>query len=123
MPNSYHSSYIMAAAGRPSSGLDVSSLERLTVQYFNRGLADSTHRTYSSAQNTHLKFCTDAVLPPLPASEFVIYYFVAYLANSNLKHRTIKGYLSALRLLHIAEDLSDPFESPTELLAIYTTRY
>lgn len=35
--------------------------------------------------------------------------YVSYLAESNLKYRTIKAYLSAIRFLHIAEGESDPF--------------
>ena len=35
--------------------------------------------------------------------------FVAWLAESGLKLRTIKVYLSAVRFLHIAEGASDPF--------------
>ena len=45
----------------------------------------------------------------MPASEQVLCYFVAYLASSKLKHRTIKAYLSAVRYLHIAEGVNDPF--------------
>ena len=45
----------------------------------------------------------------MPASERVLCYFVSYLANQNLKHRTIKTYLSAVRYLHITEGANDPF--------------
>ena len=62
------------------------------------------------------------MLPPfLYLNLSYICYFVSYLASSNLKHRTIKAYLSALRFLHIAEGLSDPFESPLNHLQ-YTLR-
>ena len=88
------------AAGGSSSGLVVMSLERLTVKHFNKGLANSIRRSYSSAQNRYLRFCRDRdsmLQQPLPASESVLCYFVAHLADSSLKHCTIKVYLSAVR--------------------------
>ena len=48
----------------------------------------------------------------LPASESVVCYFAVHLANSNLKHHTIKAYLWAPRFLCIAEGFIDLFESP-----------
>ena len=35
---------------------------------------------------------------------------MSYIANSGLKHRTIKAYLSAIRHLHICEGAGDPFQ-------------
>jgi len=61
------------------------------------------------------------MLQPLPASESVLCYFVAHLANSSLKHCSIKSYLSAVRFLHIAEGFSDPFEPHLNRLQ-YTLR-
>ena len=45
----------------------------------------------------------------LPACEKTLCAFVAWLANENLKHRTIKVYLSAVRHLQVAAALPDPF--------------
>ena len=61
------------------------------------------------------------MLQPLPASESVLCYFVAHLADSSLKHCTIKAYLSAVRFLHIAEGFNDPFASHLNCLQ-YTLR-
>ncbi|MCY3927667.1 MAG: hypothetical protein OXG81_05280, partial [Acidobacteria bacterium] len=96
-------------------------MERLAFNYFTKGLADSTRRTYSSAQNGYLMFCRDAALQPLPASESTLCYFVATLARDNLKHSSIKAYLSAVRFLHIAEGFSDPFLPSLQRLQ-YTLR-
>ena len=49
-------------------------------------------------------------LRPVPASEAVLCRFVAFLGREGLKHRTIKSYLSAVRHLHIAEGVPDPFQ-------------
>ena len=82
---------------------------RVAVNYFTKGLADSTCQTYKSAENRFLMFCRDAALHPLPASGSTLCYLVATLARDNLKHSSIKAYLSAVQFLHIAEGFSDPF--------------
>lgn len=45
----------------------------------------------------------------MPATESVLCHFVSHLAEAGLKSRTLKGYLSAVRFLHIAEGRGDPF--------------
>ena len=100
---------INASIGAPAARLDIQTLDRLATSYFTKGLADYTQRSYGSAQNRFLKFCTEVGLQPVPALEQVLCYFVAYLASSKLKHRTIKAYLSAVRYLHIAEGVNDSF--------------
>lgn len=47
----------------------------------------------------------------MPASEAVLCRFVALLAETGLKCRTIKVYLSAVHFLHIEEGYGDPFSS------------
>ena len=78
-------------------------------KYFAKGLAESTLRSYNSAQRRYLDFCRRAGLRALPATEIGLCYFVAFLAKEKLKHKSIKAYLSAVRFLHIAERKSDPF--------------
>ena len=77
--------------------------------YFAKGLAPSTHKAYSSAQNQYLSFCTANQLQPIPLSEATLCQFVTELANSSLKHQSIKCYLSGIRLLQISAGLDDPF--------------
>ena len=48
---------------------------------------------------------------PLPLQENILCSFVAYLAGKNLKHRTIKAYLSGIRHLQIQKSLGNPFAS------------
>ena len=45
--------------------------------------------------------------------------FVAHLQVQNLKHRTIKSYLSAVRFLHVMEGQGNPFEGSLPF-GIYT---
>ena len=68
-----------------------------------QGLASSTHRTYSCAQEKFVNFCimTGHVSPygsPCQASEWTLCLFATYLANS-LRHSSIKVYLSAVQFL------------------------
>ena len=46
---------------------------------------------------------------PLPALETTLCHYVACLARDNLKHSSIKAYLSAIRFLHIEEGFGDLF--------------
>ena len=78
-------------------------------KFFAKGLADSTQRTYRSGQKCFLEFCEAGGFKAVPASETVLCRFVGFLAESSLKSRTIKVYLSAIRFLHIAEGAGDPF--------------
>ena len=89
--------------------LDISELEKSVRTYFSKGLAPSTQRTYKSAQDWYLKFCTESATAPLPISESQLCSYVSFLANEGLKHRSIKSYLSAICHLQIAEELGDPF--------------
>ena len=98
-----------AIAGKQSAGLDVASLDKCVDKFFAKGLADSTQRTYRSGQKCFLEFCEAGGFKAVPASETVLCRFVGFLAESSLKSRTIKVYLSAIRFLHIAEGAGDPF--------------
>ena len=43
--------------GRPPSRLDISDLEKDFAEYFQKGLADSSHWTYRFGENHYLRFC------------------------------------------------------------------
>ena len=88
--------------------LDISALDRAVDSYFRSALAPSSRRTYASAQQWYLKFCTQFSLTPLPLIEHQLCQFVSYLANDGLSHVSIKGYLAALRHLQISSGLPDP---------------
>ncbi len=74
-----------------------------------KGLAQSTHKVYSSGQKRFLDFCAAAGLRAVPADEEVLCKFAAKLASEGLRHRTIKSYMAGVRHLHIEEGLADPF--------------
>ena len=52
-----------------SSRLDIAELDNLVKKYFTKGLAESTHRSYNSAQGSYLDFCSRAGLQTIPTTE------------------------------------------------------
>ena len=79
--------------------------------YFQHAIANSTQRTYASAQSRYLSFCSQFFLQPIPVNESLLCRFVSFLAMQNISHSSIKGYLSAIRRLQIAQGLPDPLIS------------
>ena len=80
-----------------------------------QGLAPSTRRTYSCAQEKFVIFCilSGHLSPygsPCPASEWTLCLFATYLADS-LRHSSIKVYLSAVRSLHVDQGFPDLLEN------------
>ena len=61
-------------------------------------------------------FCKASAGDPYPVSEDELCWFVAYLADSNLKHQMIKLYLSAIRFGQIMAGFGDPFVSSMPIL-------
>ena len=68
--------------------------------YFQSALAPTSQRTYSSAQQSYLRF-----FEPLPVAE---HQFASNLANEKLAHAPIKSYLSVIRHMQISSGLPDP---------------
>ena len=92
--------------------LDISALESTVQFYFNRGLAPSTQRTYRSAHNRYLKFCSSFnISNPVPLTENGLCAYVSFLAKEGIKYQSVKAYLSALRFLQISVGLPDPYAS------------
>ena len=85
-------------------------MEEAVQEFFAKGLADSTKRTYKAGKERYLKFCEQTGAAPLPVVNSVLCAFVAYLALEGLKHGSIKVYLSAVRHMQITEGMPDPFE-------------
>ena len=77
-----------------------SVLDRLLVLYQSLGVAPSTRRTYKTGVRSYLLFCDQFTIPPFPASSLTLCYFCSYIA-SHVSHKTIKVYLSGIRLEHL----------------------
>ena len=103
---------LSSANARP--GTQLSTLQIKAQDYFARGLADSSHRTYTSAQRQFLQFCRDFSLDPLPASEDTLLLFSTHLAQ-RIKPQSIQVYLAAVRSLHVAQGLPNPLHPGLKL--------
>ena len=90
----------------------VSSLDQKWQYLLSKSLADSTQKTYCSAQKCFVEFCIQFSLfnrngSVLPAFELTILRFIGVLSERR-QPSTIRTYLSAVRSLHIIHGFSDP---------------
>ena len=83
-------------------GLDSNQLHIAVQQYFIKGLAWSTHKTYHAGQNHYLQFCQKLGVAPVPTSERTLLMFTAHLAKEGIVHASIKTYLVAICYLHVS---------------------
>lgn len=82
--------------------------------YTCQALAPSTRKVYSAGVSHYLDFCGLHHHKPVPASEQTLAEFVAYLADVvRCAPVTIKGYLSAVRNLHVEQGAGNPFLEAT----------
>lgn len=94
----------------PQSNITVTlgDLDADINHYLNLSIAASTEQTYSSAEKGFLDFCS--LYRPtsgryLPTVEDTLTQYAAFLARS-IKYSSIKGYLAAVRHLHIRRDFT-----------------
>ena len=89
--------------------MDLVSLAQAVQQYFRRGLAPSTRRSYTSAMKKFNTFCIKYnVGDPFPAIKQLLCSYAAYLADAGLAPQTIKSYLAAVQDMQISIGLPDP---------------
>ena len=81
----------------------LADLDVKALQLMYKGLRESTHATYSSAQKRYISFCALYKYDPLPTTEKILCNFVTFLAYEGLSHSSIRVYLSGVRSLHIFE--------------------
>jgi hypothetical protein len=86
-------------------------MSRRAAFYLWHGLASSTRKTYSTGQKSFIDFIRlhpgllDEPGKYLPATDRSIVEWVCSLGDRGLQPKTIKGYLSAVRSLHVDEGL------------------
>ena len=89
--------------------MGISTLDEALRFYCDRGIADSTRRTYQSGLNRYLSFCyVFGVTPPFPVSKT---NFITSLARDGIAPVTIKTYLVAVRHAQIVRGHPEPRES------------
>ena len=81
--------------------MDLPHLGKSVQGFFEQGLAGSTNRTYSSAKNRYIGFCTRAKLSPYPLTQSTLCLFAAFLAQQGLAPQSISIYLSAVRHMEV----------------------
>ena len=86
-------------------------LDTMLLQYQSLGVAPSTRRTYQAGVRSYLQFCNSYHIPPFPASSLTLRYFCTYTAQ-RVSYKTIKVYLSGIRLEHLERGHSDPTNDP-----------
>ena len=77
----------------------------LQCQY--HGVAQSTRRTYYSGHTKFQSFCDQYNLTALPAFCLTLQYFCVHEAQ-RISYKTIKVYLTAIRLRNIEHSFHDP---------------
>ena len=100
--------------------MDISHLDQAVQFYLGHCVAPSTRATYASAQRRFLSFCHFAnIIQPFSVTERALGEFVASLGEQNLRHRTIKCYLSGVQFAQIQLGLGDPFKDKNTSLLDY----
>ena len=80
-------------------------------RYANKSRSDSTWRAYESDIRVFQTWCTDSGVQSLPAETDTVAAFIAVEADKGMAVSTIRRRLSAIRLMHFANDLPSPHES------------
>jgi hypothetical protein len=96
---------------------DVAGLLAQASAYKGAAFAVSTVKTYKSQTTAFLKFCLHYGLQSLPASQDTLCAYLSFLSRS-LSPSSIKGYLNAVRLLHIESGLPNPLSQNWEISMI-----
>ena len=86
----------------------ISELDEHSKDLVSKGIRATTQNTYNSAQKSYLKFCNLYHLIPLPATEQMILWYIAFMNLKKLSPSTIHVYLSALRSLHVMLEFTLP---------------
>jgi hypothetical protein len=72
--------------------------------------AESTRRTYKQYLSTYFQFCGVLTIPVVPISPKNLGRYIAYLAG-RLAFRSIRNYLSVVRILHLEAGHPNPIHS------------
>lgn len=77
-------------------------------EFFAKGLAKSTLKSYQSGIGRYNSFCARLNRPTLPAKEDTLSAFVAALAKEGVSYTSLKVYLAVIRHYQIQDGLWDP---------------
>lgn len=89
-------------------------MDSVVQKYCSLGIAQSTHKVYTSAFRRFQSFCAEfKVCLPIPVTESLLCYFAAFLAQSGLAPSSIKVYLSAVRHTQVLMGYPEPRSTST----------
>ena len=92
----------MAAGDSAGFRLAVREVEDSAFEYLQRGLAESTHKSYQLGIKPFLALCTKYNLIATLESESTLLLFMGSLGKEGLSYKTIKLYPSTVRHLHVS---------------------
>jgi hypothetical protein len=93
-----------------ASATSFAELLRQMAEYMTARIATSTQRNYNAYVRYYLSFCSEFHLRPRQPDKVTICLYVTRLAETCV-YRTIKSYLTGVRLLHLEADLANPLPS------------
>jgi hypothetical protein len=96
---------------------NVAGLMQEAFSLKSAAFARSTIRTYKSQTNSYLRFCVNYGVQAMPASQSTLCSYLAFLSRS-LSPNSVKGYMNAVRLLHVEAGLINPLENNWEVTMI-----
>jgi hypothetical protein len=92
--------------------LGLSDLDRVVQELLAKGVAPATASVYAAVWRRYNTFCIQYSFTPLPVTEEMLCWFVAFLSSQAITHQTITSYLAACRYMQIMRGYPDPSASP-----------
>lgn len=77
------------------------TLDGATRAVLHNSLAPTSRRAYTSGQRCYLQFCSHYGIPPVPAHEDTIVYYIGFLKLRGASLATVRQHLAAVRFLHL----------------------
>ena len=89
--------------------MDLAVLDASVHFYCQKGLAESTHKTYQAGVRRFVHLCAlMQITNPFPVSELTLCRFVAFLARVGLAPSVVKMYLAAVHHTQVIRGLPEP---------------
>ena len=103
-----YSSFPGGAPGNKQARLGVAGLDRVVCSLIDRGVPESTLRSYTAGKKHYLTICSQFNCRPLPVTEATLLRFTAHLASLGLSYKPTGLYLCAVCHLQIVHNLPEP---------------
>lgn len=77
--------------------------------YSGHTFAETTKAAYRTHLRSYLRFCLKFDVDPIPANQFTLLAYIAFLARS-LKPSSIGNYINIIRIIHLEANLKNPLQ-------------